>query len=87
MNVFVMFFKCFNYNSNTYEFMPTIIYYLERFFQRQVMNIFYNLNSASMDQRLVKENVRPLQIIKGTCHVKKNRTVCMFKKTNPECGT
>ena len=32
-------FKCFNYNSNTY----TIIYYLERFFQRQVLNIFYLL--------------------------------------------
>ena len=31
------------------------------------------LNSASMDQRLVKENVWPLQIIKGMRHVKKNR--------------
>ena len=31
------------------------------------------LNSASMDQRLMKENVRPLQIKKGTRRVKKNR--------------
>ena len=31
------------------------------------------LNSASMDQTIVKENVRPLQIIKGSRHVKKNR--------------
>ena len=69
--------------------MPTIIYYLERFFQRQVLNISYLLTiigecllvSHSWGVRgqrprsfkFVKDNFRPLQIIKGSRHVKKNR--------------